>query len=87
LSKVPDTKKHIIEVITIFPSGTRVKFKLPFSEFCNTIKKDNKTRMDEWLKTNDEDNFQTFYKVTKVRYNKINGKLEAVELSSNLRNE
>lgn len=68
-------------VVTVFPSGTKIKFKIPYSEFFETLSKDNQFRLDSWLEADNDKPYSEFYKTTSLTFNKDTYNLEVVELT------
>ena len=70
-----------MEVITLFPGGSRVKFKLDYEEFSATIKRDNVSRLDMWMEADNDKPYSTYYKITNISFNFTTKHLEMVELT------
>ncbi len=70
-----------VEVITVFSSGTKVKFDIEYSEFWSTMTADNNRRLDMWMEADNDKPYTTFYKITKLKFNNLSNKLEMVELT------
>lgn len=72
---------HKLQVITVFPSGTRVKFNIEHKEFFDTLTRDTKRRIDLWLDADNDKPFGTYYKVTGVIFDTNKNKMDLVELT------
>jgi hypothetical protein len=70
-----------MEVITVFPSGTRVKFTLDYTEFAATIVRDNKARLEMWMDADNDKPYSPYYDISNVSFNFVTKKLEMVELT------
>lgn len=74
-------KENIILVVTVFPNGTKIKFKISFKEFCETLVKDNEFRMNCWFDDDSDKPFSQFYKTTGLTFNEKTLNIKTVELT------
>lgn len=70
-----------LKVITVFSSGTKVTFTIDHKDFFDTMTRDKLRRLDMWLDSDNNKEFENYYKVTDIEFNNHMSKMTSVELT------